>query len=351
MGGNSPHDSAASGSGALDIAGAPQAVSTARTQSTGERYTRAALGIAERYGVVIALGLLFLAFTIDMPSTFPTWPDVQTMVNSQAIIVFLAIGLTLPLRAGDFDLSIAGTLTASGALTAQLITHGSGLALAIVASLALGLGVGLVNSTLVVKAGVDAFIVTLGMGTVLGGLAYAITDSQVLSEFPNNLLDISRTTFLGLPALTWYGWLLVIIMWFIYERTPFGRYLLFVGGSREAARLAGLRVDRIRMTAFFGSAIICALAGVLLASSIGALDPSVTGQFLLQPFTAAFLGATTITVGRFNAIGTLVGIYLLVVGITGLQLLGVQPWVTDVFNGGMLILAVTVARLAAKSRG
>jgi ribose transport system permease protein len=272
------------------------------------------------------------------------------MLNSQAIVLLLAIGLTLPLRAGDFDLSIAGTLGASGAVTAQLITQGSSVGVANAASLALGLLIGLVNGVLIVKIGVDAFIVTLGMGTVLGGLAYAITGSQVLSGFPESLTVIARTEFLGLPALTWYGWALVLIAWFVYERTPLGRYILFVGGSRDAARLAGLRVDRLRMFAFVGSALTSALAGVLLASSIGSFDPSLSGQFLLQPFAAAFLGATTISVGRFNALGTLVGIYLLVVGINGLLLLGVEPWVTDVFNGGMLVVAVTFARVAARSR-
>jgi ribose transport system permease protein len=308
------------------------------------------LDIAARFGVVIALGVLFLGFTLTLPDTFPTWPNVQTMLNSQAIILILAIGLTLPLRSGDFDLSIAGTLGVSGAVTAQLITQGYNVGIAIAASLALGIAIGLINGFLIVKVGVDAFIVTLGMGTVLYGLAYAITDSQVLSLFPESLTKISRTEILGLPALTWYGWVLVLIAWFVYERTPLGRYILFVGGGRDAARLAGLRVDRLRMLAFLGSAFISALAGVLLASSIGSFDPSLSSQFLLQPFTAAFLGATTISVGRFNALGTLVGVYLLVVGINGLLLHGVEPWVTDVFNGGMLVVAVTFARIAARSR-
>jgi ribose transport system permease protein len=310
----------------------------------------AGLDLAGKYGLVGAVVLLFVAFSIALPSTFPTWGNVQTMVNSQAVIVLLAIGLTLPLRSGDFDLSIAGTLTASGALTATLLTHGHSVVFAIVVTLLLGLVVGLINSALVVKIGVDAFIVTLGMGTVLAGLAYAFTKSEVLTGFPDGLLNISRTEILGLPALTWYGWVLVLLAWFVYERTPYGRYILFIGGSRDAARLAGLRVDLLRASTFVGSSLIASLAGILLASSIGSLDPSLSGQFLLQPFAAAFLGATTITVGRFNALGTLVGIYLLVVGITGLQLLGVEPWVSDVFNGGMLVLAVAFATLAAKSQ-
>jgi ribose transport system permease protein len=309
-----------------------------------------ALDLVAKYGLVGAVALLFLAFSVALPESFQTGGNLQTMVNSQAVIVLLAIGLTLPLRAGDFDLSIAGTLTASGALTAALVTHDHSVAFAIAAALLLGLVVGLVNSLLVVRVGVDAFIVTLGMGTVLGGLAYAFTNSGVLTGFPDGLVNIARTELLGLPALTWYGWALVLVAWFVYERTPYGRYLLFVGGSRDAARLAGLRVDALRASTFIGSALIAAVAGILLASSIGSLDPSLSGQFLLQPFAAAFLGATTITVGRFNALGTLVGIYLLVIGITGLQLLGVEPWVSDVFNGGMLVLAVAFATLAAKSQ-
>lgn len=321
-----------------------------KPSSAANAVKSAALEIAARYGVVIALGVMFVAFSVRLPDLFPTWANVQTMVNSQAIILILAIALTLPLRAGGFDLSIAGTLGASGALTAVLITNGVGILLAIAATLLFGMIVGLVNATLIVKVGVDAFIVTLGMGTALGGIAYAITDSDVLSGFPESFLSIARTEFFSLPALTWYGWGLVVIWWFIYERTPLGRYLLFVGSGPDAARLAGLRVDRVRMFAFVGSAVMSSSAGILLASSLGALDPSLSGQFLLQPFTAAFLGAATITVGRFNALGTLVGVYLLVVGITGLQLLGLAPWVSDVFNGGMLVVAVTFATVAARAR-
>ena len=270
------------------------------------------------------------------------------MVNSQALILLLAIGLTVPLRTGEFDLSIAGTLTASGALCAAIVTHGGSVPLAALACLALGVVVGLVNAGLIVRVGVDAFIVTLGMGTALAGIAYAFTNSQVLTLFPPDLLRIARTDILGLPALTWYAWIAVAVAWFVYERTPLGRYLLFVGGGREAARRAGLRVDRLRTLAFVSSGVISAFAGFMLASSIGSLDPSLSSQFLLQPFAAAFLGAATITVGRFNALGTLVGIYLLVVGITGLQLLGAQPWVSDVFNGGMLVVAVSFATVAAR---
>ena len=136
------------------------------------------------------------------------------------------------------------------------------------------------------------------------------------------------------------------VLLYLYDYTPFGRQLLFVGANREAARLIGLRVNRIRAAAFVGSALISAMAGVGLAGSLGAVDPSVGPQFLLQPYAAAFLGTTVIQIGRFNVIGTLIGMYLVIVGVTGLELLGASAWVAEVFYGGALIVAVGLAMLS-----
>jgi ribose transport system permease protein len=329
----------------------PPAAGGAGSPAGGSAVTRIVAEVMSRYGVVVALALLIAGFSIALPDTFFTTGNFQTMVNAQAIVLMLAIAATIPLRAGDFDLSIAALMTTSAAITAKIVTGGGGVVVALIAVLAVGVIIGLIHGFLVVKIGVDAFITTLGSLTALTGAAYAVTDSQIMSGFPQGLLDISRTEFLGLPSLTWIGWILVGVAWYFYERTPVGRHLVFIGGSRDAARLAGVRVDATRVGAFVASAMISAFAGFLFAGSLGSVDPSVSGQFLLQPFAAAFLGATTIAVGRFNAVGTLVGLYLLVVGITGLQLLGAQPWVSDVFNGIALVLAVTFARIAARSRG
>jgi ribose transport system permease protein len=305
--------------------------------------------ITEQYGLVLALVVAFVAFSIALPSTFPTIGNVKAMIDSQAIILLLAIAVTLPLRSGDFDLSIAGLMTATSALTAQLTTHGTNLGVAIVVVLAVGLAVGLINGLLIVKLGVDSFVTTLGMMTALSGLAFAFTNNQVITNLPSDLLTLARQQILGFPIVVWIGWVLVVVAWYVYERTPFGRYLLFIGGSRESARLAGLRVDILRISCFVTCSLIAAFTGVLLAGNVGQVDPSIASQFLLQPFAGVFLGATTITVGRVNSLGTLVALYLLVVGITGLQLYGAQPWVSDVFNGAALVLAVTFARLAARS--
>lgn len=310
---------------------------------------RTATRIAERYGLVLALLVALAAFSAALPDIFPTLGNLRAMIDSQAIILLLAIAVTIPLRMGDFDLSIAGLMTASGCAVAQLTTHGISLEVAILAAVGLGLATGLINGFLIVKVGVDSFVTTLGMMTALAGLAFAFVNNRDVTNLPQDLLNLARNQILGFPNVVWIGWILVGVAWYVYERTPLGRYILFIGGSRESARLAGLRVDRLRMGGFLTCSTLCALTGVLLAGDVGQMDPSVASQFLLQPFAGVFLGATTIAVGRVNALGTVVALYLLVVGITGLQLFGADPWVSDVFNGVALVLAVAFARLAARA--
>jgi ribose transport system permease protein len=124
-----------------------------------------------------------------------------------------------------------------------------------------------------------------------------------------------------------------------------GRRLLFVGRGREVARLSGIRVDRVRFLSLLGSGVISAVAGILYVGTISAADPSSGNTFLLPAFAAAYLGATSITPGRFNAFGSLVAVYFLVIGITGLNMLGIQTFVQNLFYGGALVLAVALSQL------
>ncbi|WP_340539144.1 ABC transporter permease [Nocardioides sp. GXZ039] len=306
--------------------------------------------LIERYALVGLLVLLFAVSALFLEG-FRSVAVIQAMVNSQAIVLLLALAATVVLRTGDFDLSIASVMVASAATVAVLSEKGAGPAVAILAALAMGVLVGMVNALLVVGVGVDSFITTLGMFTAFTGAAYAITDSRVVVGVPDLFVELSRAKLLGLPMTTWYAWILVAVLWYVYERTPLGRYLLFIGGNRDSARLAGINVGRIRTGAFVVSGLMASVIGILLVGNLGAIDPSIGNQYLLSPFAAVFLGATTITVGRFNALGTMVALYLLVVGITALQLMGAQSWVNNVFNGVALMLAVALARLAGRRSG
>ncbi len=308
--------------------------------------------LAGRYAIVGVLVAMVVAFSILRPETFATGDNLRAILTSQATMVVLAIAATLPLRAGDFDVSIAATMGLAGAVAAQLLLGGAPVVVAVLAAVAVGALVGAINATLVVIVGIDAFVATLATMTGIGGLTYAVTKSEVLTGFPSGLSDLVTAEIGGLPLSVLIGWLLVGGLWFLYERTPAGRYLLFVGGGRDAARLAGVPVRRVRALAFVGSGVLSALAGVLLIGALGAMDPSVGPQYLLQPFAAAFLGATALQIGRFNALGTLIAVYLLAVGITGLQMMGAEFWVADVFNGVALVVAVVAARvLGPRARG
>jgi ribose transport system permease protein len=304
-----------------------------------------------KYAVVFATFVLLAAFSFALPDTFPTVGNLTTMITSQSVLLLLALAVTLPLRAGDFDLSIGAVMAFSAAMAGVLTTQFHlPTALVIILCVLTAVLIGAINATLIVIIGIDAFITTLGTMTVLAGATFAVTNSRIIAGLPEALTNFSRFEILGLPLATYYGWILLLVLWYLYEYTPVGRYLLFVGGNRDASRLTGLPVEGIRFGAFVGSAMISGFAGVTLVGTLGAVDPSIGPQFLLQPYAAAFLGTATIQVGRFNVFGTVVALYMLVIGITGLQLMGAPPWVSDVFNGGALIVAVTFARLAGRGR-
>lgn len=304
-----------------------------------------------RFAVPLIALVLFATYSFVIPDIFFTWGNVRAMLNSQAIVLLLALATTIPVRAGDLDFSPAAVMTGSGATLAASFAAGVPWQLAVLLSLCFGLAVGAIHAFFIVKLGVDAFVMTLGSLIALGGYAYLVTGSRVLVDVPQEIIAFATTPLFGLPSATWYGWVLIFVVWYVYEKTPVGRYLLFTGGSRDAARLAGVRAGLVRTLALFSSALICSFAGVVLVGQFASLDPSIGPSYLLQPATAVFLGATTIQVGRYNAWGTVFALYLLVIGVTGLQLLGATQWLNSVFNGVALVIAITVARIAQMRHG
>jgi ribose transport system permease protein len=303
------------------------------------------------FALLIVLAAILLAFSIDLPSTYATHGNFVDMVNSQAVLLILCLAVLFPLRAGDFDLSVSASAVLVACLTAVLTAqHGYGPVETIILGLLLGTAVGAANALFVVVIGLDSFISTLGVMTAVGGIGYAVTGSQVVTGISSPIITMSEKVVFGLPLATWYGWILALIILYIFQRTAFGRYLLFVGGNREAARLSGVKVQKYRILAFLISGLLSGFAGVVLAGNLGSIDPSIGPQYLLQPYAAAFLGLTAIVRNRFNVLGTVVALYLLVAGSTGLNLLGAQSWVSDLFNGGALVVALTISSLSNKAR-
>ena len=296
--------------------------------------------------------VIIVLFSALAPQTFPTWTNVSSLLASQAVLVVITLALIIPLTTGDFDLSVAAVAGLSAVVAAQLnaVMHYP-LWVAIIAAIVVGLIVGLVNALFIVVFGVESLIITLGMGTFITGITLWITDSRVITGVEKVVTEwVITKRMLGIPMSFWYALVLTAIVWYVFTYTPMGQRMLVVGRNRDVARLAGIRVSLVRAGALIAASLMAAVAGVLLLGTTGSASPSTALDYLLPAFAAAFLGSTTIKPGRFNAWGTLIAVYFLVTGITGLQLLGAKSFVQYLFYGGALILAVTFSQFVKRSR-
>ncbi len=301
----------------------------------------------ERIALLLVWALLIIGFGLAMPDSFLRWGNFSIMLASYAPALLLALAIIVPLTAGDFDLSVGATLTLSSCLIGVLnVWAGIPIALAITAALAAGVVVGLFHGLFILYFRVPSLVVTLGTTSLMSGIVQWMTDSSTIGGIDNALINaVVGGRLFGVPYAFYYALVAAVVMSYVFDFTPLGRKLLFVGRGREVARLNGIAVDKVRLGALIASGVIAAAAGVLYAGVLGSADPYSGLNYLLPAFAAAFLGATTILPGRFNPWGAMVAVYFLATGITGLTMLGIPLWVTNVFNGAALILAVTISQI------
>lgn len=305
----------------------------------------------EQYAIVLMLAALIALFGGLEPGRFFTLGNLQAMLTSNAALLVLTVALSISLAAGEFDLSIGGVIGLSAILIAKLPGLGLGFAWSLVIVLLIALFVGASNSFFVVRIGSNSFVVTLAMGTLLVGLGLGLSGSQTLGNVTPGFVNDMQIKLGGIGVPFWGALVFSLLLWFMLEHTPTGRYLLFTGEGREAARLAGVKVNRMRSLGLVTASLGACLAGLIIVGQSAAASSTFGSPYLLQALAAAFLGTTTIKVGRFNVIGTLIGVALLAVGTTGLELLGLSSWSADIFDGGVLIAAVTFAQLVRLARG
>jgi len=309
-------------------------------------------GAAERYGLILAWIAVIVVFSVLRPDTFATMSTVRLILSTQTVILLATLGLMLSLAVAEYDLSIGAMVGFGGTLLAVLngVQEWQTWA-AVVVTLVVCMLFGVLNAVLSVYVGVQSIIVTLGTGTLLAGLTLAVADSKVVTGLsPELVTAMTKPLLFSIPAPFYAGLLLTAVLWFVLQHTPLGRRMVFVSENREVARLAGLRVKRIRAGALIVTATLGGLAGIVLAGTNGAANPQAGSSYLLPAFAAAFLGSTALIPGRFNAWGSFVAVYFLVSGITGLQYLGYAGWPEQVFYGSSLVIAVTLSHLAGRRR-
>lgn len=321
---------------------------TEQPQGTGTASARAArrglsLGhLAQRYSLVVlwlAMGAFFFLL-----ADVPLGNFLQGIFARQTPLVFLGMAVVATMAVGEFDLSFPSIYGLSGAVVSALvILHGWSFPVAALAAIGLALVFGVVNALLVVRAGINSVIVTLGIGSVAIGLGGWISDETSVSGLDYSLSNIALARVLGLPMIFWYGVVLVAVFAYVLGATPLGRHILFVGANREVARLAGIPVTYVRVGAWLTSALLCGVAGVVTAAGLGGFNATSAREYFLPAFASVFLGTVAVVPGRFNPLGMFIAAYFLITGVFGLQLLGYQGWVTDVFYGGVLVAAVAAS--------
>ena len=307
------------------------------------------------YGLLALTAVLFLTFSIVLPDTFPTLDNVSSILSNQSIPAILALGAMIPIVTGKFDLSIGYGLGFAHVVVMQLIVNNGWPWPAACLTVVLGgAAFGIVNGAIVEFGQIDSFIATLGTGSILFAATGWITGGARIVPGPDGLpaafTDLYDSKFLGLPVSAFYVLALAAILWLLLERLPLGRYMYVIGSNVRAADLVGIPTRRYTVYAFAGSGLVVGFAGVLLAAQQQVGNPSVGLEYLLPAFVGALLGSTAIKPGRANALGTVVAVAVLAVGLAGIGQLGAAFWATPLFNGATLLLAVGLAGYAARRR-
>jgi ribose transport system permease protein len=304
------------------------------------------------YGLAVVFVLVVAIFGLLRPSTFLGASNIDNLLISQSVTALLAFAEMIPLATNRFDMSVGYHVGMAQVLVIglQVINHVPWGA-AVVIVIVIGALVGLINGLLVTVFKIDAFIATMGTGTLLYGISNWYSGGQQIVG-----MDLSPT-FTGLvqlagpiplPAL--YVAVVAVILWVVTEYMPVGRSLYVIGANPRAAALLGIRVGHHVSGAFVASGLLSAIAGVVLGSILQTGTPSVGAEYLLPAFAGALLGATSIRPGRVNVGGTLLAVLVLAVTFSGVEQMGAAFYVEYFFNGGILIIAVGLSVYAVTRR-
>jgi erythritol transport system permease protein len=310
--------------------------------------------------VLVALVILFSA----MAPSFLTANNLAILTKHVAIAAILAIGMTFVVLTGGIDLSVGSVAGLAGMLAGYLLTQGIFLAgaqhyppvaICMLIALAVSLAAGLLNGWLVAKAGVAPFIATLGTLYVARGAALLISNGKT---FPNlagqsargntGFPALGQTFIAGLPLPVWIMLALFFAAVIVARKTPLGRHIYAVGGNERAARLAGIRVPRVKLFTYLASSLCAALVGLIIASQLEAAHPATGESFELNAIAAVVLGGTSLMGGRGSITGSLLGACVIGVLSDGLVMLGVSEFWQMVIKGAVIVLAVAIDQLQSR---
>jgi ribose transport system permease protein len=307
-----------------------------------------AAGLFQIYGVLL---LVVLATWGLIFATGGNINITNTLVRSVALGI-VAIGQTYVILGGSLDLSVAYQISVTSVL-ASVVMDGqvSRIPLAILAVLAVGVIIGIVNGVIITKFHINAFIATLGMSLILRGILNAAVDNYA-GEVPDEFQRLGYDTILGMPVSVLLLLAVVAIGWFILRHTRFGHHLYAVGASEEAARLSGVRSDRVLIVAHVFCSVTAVLTGLFIVSRLSAGAPWVgpDGNYDLESIAAVVLGGTALAGGRGGVLGTFAGVLILALLDNAFNQLQIDPLLKDVVRGVIIIAAVAAYTFRQRGR-
>jgi len=310
-----------------------------------------------RFGLIVVLAALIGFFALAQPA-FGTVENGLIILQSVAIVTIVALGVTVSLAADGFDLSVGANVGFVVMLTSTVMVR---FALTGPSAVVLGLGagafIGLVTGLLIVKARIPDLLATLGAMFVWDGLALIMTSGESVAPgmtvdanetvapgvITDDFLWLGRGNILGVPVPVVVMVLVVLAVIVFLERTRWGRTIYAIGGNQEAARLAGIRVERVRVLAYVISAMLAALGGILLAARLGRGDVGAGDPYLLQSVAAALIGYAVLGANRPNAVGTFVGAVFVGVLLNGLTMMNFPYYTQDFVQGALLVAALIMS--------
>lgn len=325
-------------------------------ESGGWRQDFDLLRVISRFGVIITLLASILIFAI-LNDRFVEIDGIRTSLNLASPLLMLALGLTVVLAMGDFDLSVTGIQSAAGAIVVILIVnHDWSWLLAVLVGLLFCLLAGSVNGLLVSYAGMPSFITTLATGLILIGTRYEAADGRNITgakDLPGIYRDFGvgrPDPWLELHTPVWIAAGLAILMWLLMSKTEAGRYMYAIGGNPEAARLSGINVKALRALGFTAVGFMALFAAVTSTARTASSVADSGFSTLLGAYAAAFLGAAASKRTLFNVPGTVLGVIFLQAVDRGLILEGYSTGVRDIAKGCILLLAMAFTRIGASRR-
>ncbi|MFM1964444.1 MAG: hypothetical protein RL134_169 [Actinomycetota bacterium] len=291
------------------------------------------------YGIVWLTVILFVALAATTPN-FVSADNFRNILDQQSIVLIVAVFVTMLLISGNFDISIGAIYTLVPLIALRVFDASDSLILLVGVGLLVGVLAGSINGVIVTKGRINSFVATLATALVFFGLAYLVTGGTILRLSDLDVRSLVTTRILGLTTATWIAIAVVIIAWLLLERTRFGRYVFAIGGNREAARLAGVPVDRIIFIVFVLVGTAAGLAGVMNMARTLTAQASDDFSLVFTVIAAVVVGGTSI-MGGFGAIWrTVVGVLFIAFLGNGFNLNGIDPVIQRIIEGLVILAAV-----------